>query len=207
MAVLSRLLLDAVLWVLLGVIGVCGVWISVENPAQSGQPAPPGQPAACAGGVTVLLNGTPLSTGCVLNLKAGTGILAAPAPNPGIGGTDLVFSINPAVVAEHADVIAGEHYCPATSPTTAYACQISAPSIPQVYQTGMEVLLYPSATCYGSATACTLNLTGPNGSGALGVKSITEPDGVTPANQMATGGIVNGQAKRLWYDGVVFRVE
>lgn len=62
------------------------------------QPQPPGQPLACGGGVTVLLNGAPLSTGCVLNIKAGNGILATPMANPAIGGTDLSFSYNSALV-------------------------------------------------------------------------------------------------------------
>jgi len=67
------------------------------------QPAPPGQPAACTGSITILVNGKPLPTnsqGCVINLQSSQGVIASAAPDPAIAGTDIYFTPDPNIVLE-----------------------------------------------------------------------------------------------------------
>jgi hypothetical protein len=166
-----------------------GLWTTAKS-----EPAPPGQPAACAGGVTVLLNGAPLSSGCVLNIKAGSGIMATPSSNPSIAGTDLSFAYNPALLPTHDTIHANENWCDSTNGTLRYTCSLPNKTLANGYNVGMELLLRVDATC---APTCTVNVDGD------GDVTITQFDGVSPPN----GALVAGQAKRVWYDGTVFRIE
>jgi len=75
-----------------------------------GQPAPPGQPQAASGTITVLVNGKPIATGGVLNLKSGSGVIAAASPNPALGGTDILFNADTAVMLDLAKAKTGALY-------------------------------------------------------------------------------------------------
>lgn len=159
------------------------------------QPSTPGTPSACAGGVTVLLNGAPLSTGCVLNIKAGDGIIATPAANPAISGTDLSFTANTAVIQSVDNAEAGlANFCGSTNGTTAYTCALANKAL-AAYSVGMHVLLRADTTSSG---ACSLNING------LGVHSIKQNDGTTDP---AAGQIVAGRFYWLFFDGTVFRLQ
>ena len=156
------------------------------------QPQPPGQPLACGGGVTVLLNGAPLSTGCVLNIKAGNGILATPMANPAIGGTDLSFSYNSALVPTHDQVHANENFCDSLNGTTLYTCKLPNKAL-LAYARGNTFLLAVDTTC---AAGCSVNID------TVGPISIKQSDGTTDPG----GLLIAGQAKWIWYDGKIFRL-
>lgn len=159
------------------------------------QPSTPGQPLACGGGVTVLLNGAPLASGCVLNIQAGSGIVATPKADPAIGGTDISFSINTAVVPTHDTIHANELYCSSTNGTPAYTCNLPAKALTSL-NVGSMFLLDVDATC---AAACTLAIDpGVN----IPAKSIKKADGTSDPQ----GSLIVGQAKLVWYDGNVFRL-
>lgn len=114
------------------IAGLIGVAVILH-----GQPSTPGAPSACAGGVTVLLNGKPLSAGCVLNIVAGTGVIATPKADPAIGGTDISFAADTAVVlARLTDQVGTDKALTATSNPVGcsecvlglvYAAQVSPP--------------------------------------------------------------------------------
>lgn len=157
-------------------------------------PSTPSTPQACAGGVTILLNGSPLSSGCVLNLQAGTGVIAQPAADPSIGGTDIVFSVNTALVSTHPSVQNNELLCASANGTTAYTCLMTTSAL-TAYQKGQTFLLLVDTTCSSSCTLSINNVT------ATPV-SVKQADGVTDP----TGTLVAGQARWIWYDGTIFRL-
>ena len=158
------------------------------------QPQPPGPPLACGGGVTVLLNGAPLSAGCVLNIKAGTGIIATPAANPAIGGTDLSFSYNTALIPTHDTIHANENFCDSTNGTVFYTCNLPNKALVALAR-GNVFLLAADTAC---ASGCSLRIDG------VGQSPITikQADGVTDPN----GLLVAGQARWVWFDGKIFRL-
>lgn len=169
-------------------------WVTIiEHKPVFAQPASPGQPLACGGGVTVLLNGKSLSTGCVLNILAGNGIIATPRADPAIGGTDLSFSYNPVLIPTHDQIHNDENYCNSTNGTTLYTCSLPNKALTSGYVLGMMFLLNVDATC---AASCMLNIDG------NGVKTITKSDGMTAPG----GALIAGQAKLIWYDGTIFRL-
>ena len=57
-------------------------------------PNPPGTPQVASGTVTVLVNGQPVATGGVINLKSGTNVIATASPDAALGGTDIEFDAN-----------------------------------------------------------------------------------------------------------------
>ena len=156
------------------------------------QPSAPGQPLACGGGITVLLNGVPLSAGCVLNIKAGSGIVATPAANPAIGGTDLSFSYNTALIATHDTTHSNENFCDSTNGTTLYACKLPNKAL-LAYARGNTFFLAVDVTC---AASCTVNID------TVGPISIKQSDGTTDPG----GLLIAGQGKWIWYDGKIFRL-
>jgi hypothetical protein len=160
--------------------------------ALGAQPTPPGPPLACGGAVTILLNGVPLSSGCVLNLTAGFGVIVTAAANTGIGGTDLSFSYNSALIPTHDTIHANENYCESTNGTTGYTCQLPDKTL-TVYSRGQLFLIVVDATC---VTNCTLNIN------TVGRTSIKRADGTTDPG----GLLIAGQARLIWYDGTVFRL-
>lgn len=159
------------------------------------QPATPGTPAACAGGLTVLLNGAPLSTGCVLNIKGGSGIIATPAANPVIGGTDLSFTVNTAVIQSVDNAESGiASFCTSANGTAAYTCKLGSKAL-AAYTVGMHILLRTDTSNTG---ACSLNVD------SLGNVSIKQNDGSTDP---ARAQIAAGKFYWLFFDGTVLRLQ
>jgi hypothetical protein len=156
------------------------------------QPTVPVQPLGCAGGITVLLEGQPFSSGCVLNIKAGPGIIVTPSVNSVIGGTDLSFTYNTTVLATHDNIHTNEIFCNSQNGAIAYTCNLPYKAITN-YLTGMYFMLLVDQTCL---TSCTLNING------LGPKSIKKSDGSSDPQ----GTLIAGQAKLIWYDGIVIRL-
>lgn len=182
----------------LSVLGVASIFIGVITLAQA--PSTPSTPQACNGAVTVLLNGSPLPSpfsGCVLNIKSGPGILATPASDPAIGGTDISFSLNTAFAPSFVQLQANPLYCASSNGTPQYACSLSGngPALAK-YSKGLELLFLPDVTC---AAACSLQVD----QGGTQPISIKQPDGVTDPG----GALIAGQAKHIWFDGSVFRIE
>jgi hypothetical protein len=117
------------------------------------QPAAPGAPSACAGGVTVLLNGKPLSTGCTLNIVAGTGVIATPKADPAIGGTDISFAADLAYLQTlQGDESGTVHTLNATSgdsPGVTYIASLN-PAMAQ-YTSGQLFVLFPDVPTQAGA--------------------------------------------------------
>jgi hypothetical protein len=139
------------------------------------QPPSPGTALVCGAGLTVLMNGSPLSAGCVLNIKAGTGIVATPQADPAIGGTDLSFSINSASIPTHPQVQAGENICVSSNGTHQYACQLQ-PAALTAYTNGMWLSFSADVAC---SSGCTLNALVPAQSPGV---TIYQPTGSTNAS-------------------------
>ena len=160
-------------------------------------PPPPSTPVACGGSITILVNGQTLTNnvqGCVLNLTASNGVVATATPDPAIGGTDITFTPNTAVMATHVTVHGDENFCRSANGTSAYTCSMASTQALTAYALGMEFLLDVDTTC---SSSCSLNID------ANGVKAVKLADGATdPA-----GALIAGQAKHVWYDGTVFRIE
>jgi hypothetical protein len=179
-----------------GFAAVC-FWCSLQAMAQA--PGTPGSPQTCAGAVTILLNGQALAnavSGCVLNIKAGTGIIATPAADRAIGGTDISFSVNSALIPTMPQIEQDVIFCDSHQGTAQYACQL--PYAITTIQRGMEVLLAIDTAC---STNCSLLL-----SQLPAAISIKQADGST--DPMGTGFLgTAGQAGRIWFDGTVFRLE
>jgi hypothetical protein len=167
-------------------------------------PVTPGTPQACAGAVTILINGQPLSnpvTGCVLNLQAGSGVTAAALPDPAIGGTDINFSLNTSFAPSFSQLQQDPLFCNSTDATPEYNCSLAAngqalqgPPAGPGYRQGLELLLLVATTC---ATTCSLNVD------HVGMTTIDQADGMTAPN----GELIAGQARHVWFDGTVFRLE
>lgn len=156
------------------------------------QPQPPGQPLICGGGVTILLEGMPLASGCVLNIKAGPGILATPQANPAIGGTDLSFGYNTALIPTHDQAHANENFCESTNGTSLYTCKLPNKAL-LAYQRGQTFLLVVDAPCIAG---CSVNID------KVGPKALKQDDGLTdPGNTLLTG-----RARWIFYDGTIFRL-
>lgn len=184
---------------------VSAFWLVAIVPAKPQVPSTPGTPQACSGAVTVLLNGSPLPSpfaGCVLNIKSGPGIMATPASDPAIGGTDISFSLNTAFAPSFVQLQANPLYCASSNGTPQYTCSLSGngPALAN-YSKGLELLFLPDVTC---ATSCTLAVDSAtlNGAGST-TRAILENDGVSQPN----GTLIGGQAHRIWFDGNVFRME
>lgn len=160
----------------------------------SAQPSAPNAPLACGGGITVLLNGSPLSSGCVLNIKAGSGIIATPLADPAIGGTDLSFAVNSAIVPYWTSLQRNPFFLQSVNGTTAYTASLPNSVLQSGYQRGMAFLLLVDTPC---STGCTLNID------SNGVAAIKQADGTTDP---ATGQLPAGQPKWIWYDGTVWRL-
>jgi hypothetical protein len=166
------------------VMGSAAAWVGlVEQKRIFAQPTPPAQPQACAGGVTVLLEGQPLASGCVLNLKAGPGIIATPKADPTIGGTDLIFGYNTATMATLDEVHANVNYLVSSNGTPACTASLSTPGNKAltVYQAGELFLLNADAAC------TSLNIDN------VGARTFV-------------GTLTPGTAKLIWFDGTVFRL-
>ena len=118
-------------------------------------PLPPGAPSACAGGVTVLVNGAPLSSGCVLNILSGSGIIATPKANPAIGGTDIHFDADMAVLQP----IQVAPFQAASSPAGVKYTAATVPVI-QFYSPGQLYVMQPDVVNLAGATL-NLNAIGP----------------------------------------------
>jgi hypothetical protein len=174
-------------------------FLGVRTMLDGQAPGSPGTPSACGGSFTVLVNGQPLPnaiSGCVLNLQSGNGVIAAAAPDPSIGGTDITFSYNSALIATIPQAEQGVSYCNSQTGTTAYACVL--PFALTTLQRGMEVLLSIDTPC---PTSCTLSF-----STITGAIAIKQANGTT--DPMGTGFLgTAGQAGRIWFDGTVFRLE
>jgi hypothetical protein len=153
------------------------------------QPQPPGQALACGGGITVLLDGKPLSTGCVVNIKSGNGVIAIAVPNQEIGGTDISFSFNSALMTTHDAAHANENYCASLNGTSFYTCKLPNKAL-LTYQAGQVFLLNPDVPCSGN---CSVSVDD------LGPKNLFGKDGVTTANFPA-------EAQWIWYDGKIMRL-
>lgn len=158
----------------------------------TGQPAPPGQATACAGGVTILLAGKPLSAGCVLNILPGNGIIATPSADPAIGGTDLSFSYNSALIPTLDTEHANPNYCKSTNGTPAYTCKLPVKQLVE-YTEGQAFLLNVDQAC---SAGCTLAVD------LLPSRTIKNSDGVTDPN----GALIPGRAQWVWFDGTIFRM-
>ena len=120
-----------------------------------GQPTPPGAPSACAGGVTVLVNGQPLSSGCVLNLLSGSGIIATPKANPAIGGTDIHFDADTAVLQP---IQVGPFF--ATSSPSGVTFAAATQPVMLTYRPGQILVMQPDVATFAGSTL-NLNSLGP----------------------------------------------
>jgi hypothetical protein len=134
--------------------------LAVASGLLPAQPSTPGTPSACAGGVTVLVNGQPLSFGCVLNIVAGAGVLATPKANPAIGGTDIGFTADTAVMQSLQRDQAGTSHELIAASTNAPGVTYTAtgnPTLINGYQSGTWYVLIPDVPTLAGAT---LNIDG-----------------------------------------------
>lgn len=144
----------------------------------------------------ILVNGQPIGAVGAINLAQGTapgcGIVWSVTPNPAQNRTDVTASMNSACSPTIAQVHAGLNYCESANATVFYSCALAVQPLTALAR-GVEVTLVVDTDC---ATSCSLDAgTGPN--------NIKLSDGSTDPN----GAIVHGQAKRLWFDGTVWRIE
>jgi hypothetical protein len=155
------------------------------------QPPSPGAAALCGAGITVLLNGVPLATGasgCVLNMIAGSGIVATPKSDPAIGGTDISFALNSAVAPTRAQGVQNtDHYCVDNSGTSNGTCLQTdsaawCASPINGYSAGEYVFYVPSVSPTAGLVA--LNV------GGCGAMTITLADHSTaPYGKMPASGV------------------
>jgi hypothetical protein len=126
-------------------------------------PAPPGQPLAASGTITVLIDGKPINTGGVLNLRSGTGVIAAASPDPAINGTDILFSADTALMLGRATDQAGSDHsifaisnCPNLCATGKRYAANASPTL-TAYTRGQFFVFTPDVTPQPGAT---LNIDG-----------------------------------------------
>ena len=156
--------------------------------AHAQPPAPPGQAQAASGTITVLVDGKPIATGGVINLKSGSGVLATATPNPAINGTDIEFDSNTVFLATLGQVQSILAFCHSTNGTAQLTCNLPSRALP-AYQQGQVFLLLSDTSC----TSCNLNIDN------LGVKGIKDAnDNDAPITKLIP--------KWVFYDGVVFRL-
>ena len=147
-------------------------------------------------GVTISTNGTATGTQSTLNFISGSGIVQTCSNNSGSNRVDCTPSLNTAVALTIAVEQAGTPtFCNSTNGTTAYTCSFSGARALNAYSTGMFIVLHTDTTNTG---ACSINID------SLGIKSITQNDGVTAP---ASGAITSGKFYWLFYDGTVFRMQ
>lgn len=65
-------------------------------------PPPPGAGLTASGTVIVMVNGIPVASGGVINIKSGDGVIAHAAPDPTLGGTDITFDADYGVLLSKA---------------------------------------------------------------------------------------------------------
>ena len=76
------------------------VWAMIMAVVLHGQPPPPpGGGFTASGTIIVMVNGIPVASGGVINIKSGDGVIAHATPDPTLGGTDISFDADTAVVA------------------------------------------------------------------------------------------------------------
>jgi hypothetical protein len=142
-----------------------------------GQPSTPGAPIACGAGVSILLAGKPIQSGCVLNLVTGTGVIATAAPNPAINGTDISFSFNVGLIPTHTQAQNFEGVCVSSNGTRLYACALPNLALP-AYSNGMLLSFYADVPC---TVACTLDALGSQQGGAGPGLTIFQQSGLNSA--------------------------
>lgn len=157
-------------------------------------PNPPGTPQVASGTVTVLVNGQPVATGGVINLKSGTNVIATASPDAALGGTDIEFDANTVSLLSKATDQAGTgRYCHSVNGTAAYTCTLSASQKLTALTAGMTLILVADTAC--AAGSCTLVV-----DATSAWISIRQKDGVTAA------ALVAGYPYLVFYDGLVWRV-
>jgi hypothetical protein len=120
--------------------------------------SPPTGVQACSGGITVLVNNQPLSSGCVLNLLSGPGVIASATPNTAIGGTNLSFTADLAVMQTLANDQAGQDHvlnaistnCSGCTPGLVYFAALN-PALATV-NTGSWYIMLPDVPTQPGAT-------------------------------------------------------
>jgi len=161
--------------------------------ALSGQPpAPPGQAQAASGTITILVDGKPVATGGVINLRSGSGVIASAVANPSLSGTDILFDYNTAFIQSRNQGIENpDHTCISGNGTVAYTCTTG--SAWQSYTRGAWVFLIPDTQ---SNSQTSLSISG------LGPVAIKLSDGTTSCGAL----LQPGRIYLLVYDGVVWRM-
>ena len=132
-------------------LGYAMVLVGMVLMAQA--PAPPGQPQAASGTITVLVNGVPIATGGTINLKSGTGVIASASPDPSINGTDISFVADSAVILERSADQAGiDRAIVATS--SGAGLKYTASTLPALanYTSGQVWVLTPDVANQANAT-------------------------------------------------------
>ena len=147
-----------------------------------------------SGTVTVLVNGQPVATGGVINVKSGTNVIATASPDAALGGTDIEFDANTATLLSKATDQAGTgKYCHSANGTAVYTCTLSASQKLTALTAGMTLILVADTAC--AAGSCTLVV-----DATSAWISIRQKDGVTAA------ALVAGYPYLVFYDGLVWRV-
>lgn len=180
------------LWIAALLIGVVAVLSGFQI-------APGSLTATTTGPVLVMLNGQIVGSGSALNIitpGSPNGLVPYAQTDPPLGSIDIGWSVNTAYVASINRVFGNIGFLPSTNGTTSYTVTVPVDAAPQL---GMAFDFLPDVTC---ATSCTLQfIYGGNLEGSP--ISIYQSNGTTTPN----GLLIGGQAKRIWYDGVVFRIE
>ena len=105
---------------------------------------------ACSGSVQILVNGAPLSSGCVINFVSGTaGIILSAAPNPAIGGTNITVNADLSFLQTLANDESGQDHvlnaisqnCNLCTPGLAYTASLN-PAMAN-YSTGQWFIMLP----------------------------------------------------------------
>jgi len=151
-------------------------------------PAPPGPAQAASGTITIMVDGKPINTAGVINIRSGNGVMAMATPNPALSGTDILFDINSVVAATLDQVHNNINFCNSTNGTGQFTCKLPNRALP-AYQAGQVFLLVADQSC----TSCSLNV---DNVGSKGIKDAAGND--APITKLTP--------RWIWYDGVVFRV-
>lgn len=157
-------------------------------------PAPPGPAQVATGTITILVDGKPINTAGVINIKSGAGVVAAAVANPAIAGTDIVFSLNTVLAATIDQVHANLNFCHSTNGTGALMCDLPS-RILAAYNQGLTLLVVTDQSCM----PCTINVN--NSGAALGPRALKDA-GTGKIDVPLTG----GEPRWVYFDGTVFRL-
>lgn len=159
-------------------------------------PNPPGTPQVASGTVTVLVNGQPVATGGVINLKSGTNVIATASPDAALGGTDIEFDANTAALLSRAtDQSGAGKYCVAANSVgnVLFTCTLSP----------MLTVLTPGMVLTFTAANTS---TQPGQTATLYVDNIGTPASIMQKDGTTAAPIVAGYSYLLMWDGAVWRV-